>query len=348
MKTRSFVRVAPLIVGGSLAGLVLLATSAGTQTGTQALSVVNRINSAYRSFRSYYDVSKITKIAGKKETTGTLTLAMQKPNRYLLELKGESLNTTILSNGDTLVALRPDRKAYTKTKAPQQVIGSDMIGNVDIPSPGAKIISLFLAANGREGELGKMLQNAKIAGPQAFGTKQAYVLSFPYTGDTEVKFYVTSDDYVIRQVKMLKNETVIWTEDHSDIQIDKTVPADTFAKQLAEGATMVASLPPLSGSAEVADAGNGGDSTDASSKAAAQPAAALALFRSNGCGRCHNGGTGPDLSHEGSDPEHTAKWIADHIRNPQSHTPGSRMPAYGSRMSDANIRTLAEYLAGLK
>jgi len=171
MKTHLSVRLLPLIPGASFAALILLATTASTQTGTQALSVVNRINSAYRSFRSYYDVSKITKIAGKKETTATLTLAMQKPNRYLLELKGESLNTSILSNGDTLIALRPDRKAYTKTKAPQQVIGSDMIGNVDIPSPGAKLISLFLAANGREGELGKMLQNAKVTGPQAFGSK---------------------------------------------------------------------------------------------------------------------------------------------------------------------------------
>jgi len=98
-----------------------------------------------------------------------------------------------------------------------------------------------------------------------------------------------------------------------------------------------------------------------------------ALMASNGCGRCHRsggggqgggmgqtpgggrpgafgrgGGGGPDITHEGSNPQHTAQWIADHIKNPTSHTPGSRMPRFAEKMSDADIQTLANYLASLK
>src|SRR5262249_35453220 len=153
--------------------------------------LVTRMTSAYRSLQSYYDTATVKGKRGKKEVTGTLTLATQKPNKYLLDLKGDSLNTLIVSDGDTLVALRPDRKAYTKTKAPLQIIKSDFIGKIDIPSLGARLITQLLTANAREGELGSLLLNAKVSGPQAFGSKLAYVLIFPYGEGAEARVYVT-------------------------------------------------------------------------------------------------------------------------------------------------------------
>ena len=58
---------------------------------------------------------------------------------------------------------------------------------------------------------------------------------------------------------------------------------------------------------------------------------------------------GPDLTHVGSNPEHTAQWLADHIRDPKSHKPQSRMPTYGSdKISDADLMLLAQYLASQK
>lgn len=97
-------------------------------------------------------------------------------------------------------------------------------------------------------------------------------------------------------------------------------------------------------------------STPSSSGAGASSGSASsgeALFNANGCGRCHalngtGGGRGPDLTHVGADPSHTAAWIADQIKNPKSHNPASRMPAYQGRMSDPDIQTLSDYLAGLK
>ena len=96
------------------------------------------------------------------------------------------------------------------------------------------------------------------------------------------------------------------------------------------------------------------ESTDsAAGPSPAQAANASALMQTNGCGRCHGGGggrrsNGPDLSHEGANPQHTEQWIADHIKNPQSHTPGSRMPSFAGKMADSDIQTVAAYLASLK
>src|SRR5689334_8363461 len=56
---------------------------------------------------------------------------------------------------------------------------------------------------------------------------------------------------------------------------------------------------------------------------AAAPTDGKGLFDHH-CAKCHSGGgggrpggkmKGPDLSHVGSEPGHTADWIAEHVRN---------------------------------
>jgi len=76
-------------------------------------------------------------------------------------------------------------------------------------------------------------------------------------------------------------------------------------------------------------------------------------FQKYGCSRCHSiagagGGRAPDLTHVAADPSHTKDWIIEQIRNPASHNPSTRMPAYGNRIPDADLQALASYLAGLK
>lgn len=79
------------------------------------------------------------------------------------------------------------------------------------------------------------------------------------------------------------------------------------------------------------------------------------LFDSQRCTDCHsiNGSalTGkmkaPDLSHIGG--SHPKDWIVAHIRDPKSHKPMSRMPAYGEdKLNGKDAGTMADYLAGLK
>jgi mono/diheme cytochrome c family protein len=84
------------------------------------------------------------------------------------------------------------------------------------------------------------------------------------------------------------------------------------------------------------------------------------VFDDQNCARCHSLGSGgggppgkgkrgqgPDLSRVGAN--HDAGWIMEHVRDPKSHRPNSRMPAYDARrISDADLRALGDYLAGLK
>jgi mono/diheme cytochrome c family protein len=85
------------------------------------------------------------------------------------------------------------------------------------------------------------------------------------------------------------------------------------------------------------------------------------IYEANGCARCHtipggeSGGSqgkgkgrSHDLSRVGADPTHTVEWISDHIRNPKSHSPNSRMPAYKDKIQPQDLRNLAEFLASLK
>jgi hypothetical protein len=80
-------------------------------------------------------------------------------------------------------------------------------------------------------------------------------------------------------------------------------------------------------------------------------AAGRKVFEAQKCTRCHatggGRGRGPDLSHVGAN--RTADWISEHVRDPQSHNPRSRMPKYDeSKISAEDLKALSEYLASLK
>jgi mono/diheme cytochrome c family protein len=57
-------------------------------------------------------------------------------------------------------------------------------------------------------------------------------------------------------------------------------------------------------------------------------------------------GRGPNLARVGA--EHNSDWIAEHIRDPQAHKQNSRMPRFGDKLSAADIKAVADYLASLK
>lgn len=104
-----------------------------------------------------------------------------------------------------------------------------------------------------------------------------------------------------------------------------------------------------------------------------QFAAGRKVFDANGCARCHTVGggapgvevpgeggpdgpvpgggmkgraRGPDLATVGRD--HTVDWLGEHVRDPRSHKPDSRMPPFGGKLKPDDLRALAEYLASLK
>jgi predicted Zn finger-like uncharacterized protein len=118
--------------------------------------------------------------------------------------------------------------------------------------------------------------------------------------------------------------------------------------------------PPQQGQPTETPAGPG----TAVSTAPGQYGAGRKVYEAQNCARCHSigdeggGGGGPgggrpgrggrkrDLAKVGS--THTVDWITDHIKNPKTHNPGSRMPAYDGKIQPDDLRALSEYLAGLK
>jgi mono/diheme cytochrome c family protein len=87
------------------------------------------------------------------------------------------------------------------------------------------------------------------------------------------------------------------------------------------------------------------------------------VFEAHNCTRCHvtenvqgasgsgppmRRGKGPNLAAVGKDPAHTVAWLMEHVRDPRAHRPESRMPAYGDKMSESDLKSLAQYLASLK
>jgi len=82
------------------------------------------------------------------------------------------------------------------------------------------------------------------------------------------------------------------------------------------------------------------------------------IFEQN-CTRCHRaggsssngpgggrGGRGPDLSTIGRN--HDEDWLVGFVRNPKSQKPDSRMPKFEGKLSEAELRAVARYLASLR
>ncbi len=101
-------------------------------------------------------------------------------------------------------------------------------------------------------------------------------------------------------------------------------------------------------------------STDSASPDGKQTASATGGGTSGGdgasifsakCAGCHKlgekgRGNAPDLTHIGGEKDATA--LAEFVKNPKSKNPGSRMPAFEGKISDADLKTLTEYLATQK
>jgi predicted Zn finger-like uncharacterized protein len=93
-------------------------------------------------------------------------------------------------------------------------------------------------------------------------------------------------------------------------------------------------------------------------------AAGRRVYQTFNCARCHGpigggsgpgvgrpggpGRRGPDLSHVGQDPNHTADWLTNYVRNPKAVDPDATMPAFGNRINQDDLKALAEFLASLK
>ena len=213
----------------------------------EPMALINRVQSNYRSLNSYKDTAAWTHKEGEKEFKAEITLAMAKPNKYLFEMKGDRLNTLVASDGKTLLAYRPDRKAYTRTSAPARITGANLLDKIEQPSAGTKIITALLQANFRDldPQWAFNLSKARVSGPHDFGGRLAYVLTFPYSAQHDAKVYITTGDLLVRRIQLLSESAPVFTEDRLNIERNQPIPDDLFARTLPPGARSVVTLPPL-------------------------------------------------------------------------------------------------------
>jgi ubiquinol-cytochrome c reductase cytochrome b subunit len=71
------------------------------------------------------------------------------------------------------------------------------------------------------------------------------------------------------------------------------------------------------------------------------------------CIQCHvidgdGGREGPDLTHAGNKPGHDAAWFERWITDPAAVKPDAEMPAFAGKLSDAEMKAIARYLANRK
>ncbi len=90
------------------------------------------------------------------------------------------------------------------------------------------------------------------------------------------------------------------------------------------------------------------DNADTFSSAPDDAVAAAGIFVSSGCGSCHKvngagGSVGPPLN--GVSGRRSRQWVAQHLRDPRSQTPGTTMPPFAFSASDRDL--LISYLFAL-
>jgi thiol-disulfide isomerase/thioredoxin len=224
--------------------------AAGGQVQAQTSDVVRvlmRLGATYRACRSVRAEGTWTRKVGDKESTASIALAAQRPNLYRLEIQGADIAADISSDGKTLTALRTDRKAYTRSDAPGQLMGTDLLKGIGIPAPGVLMKTLLLAGMWRDSRhpLAARLAAAELSGPRAYGDRQAYVLKFDYDSDYTARAYITTDDFVLRRVALYTGDKPEIVETYTKVEFDKPLDPAGFRFELPDGARQVATFPPV-------------------------------------------------------------------------------------------------------
>ena len=55
---------------------------------------------------------------------------------------------------------------------------------------------------------------------------------------------------------------------------------------------------------------------------------------------------GPSLAKVGA--TRTPDWLAEHVKSPKSHSPGSTMPEFAKTLSAEDLKSVTEFMTGLK
>lgn len=219
---------------------VLVAASAHGQN--PALNtLLTKVSGRYRNMDALKVKSTLVQTVEEQELTTDVQLQMRRPNQFLLELKG-SMTLTVLNDGKDSYVVRGDRKSYFKAKAPQRLIGSDLMAGQNVPAPASRLIAMAVAGTLREGTtaVSRSLTTAEykpVSG--AYST-----VTFPWEDGSLAEVQILNGDFTIRKVTLKRADKPVITETVSLVDYENPVAAEAFVVKL-DGLQQVSSLPPF-------------------------------------------------------------------------------------------------------
>ena len=199
----------------------------------------------YRACQTFRAQTEWTRRVADKVFNATLELSAQRPNLFRLSAKGAYFDTEVACDGKELLALRPARMLFTRSPAPKQILGTDILKGIVLPAPATRILALFLEGRwqDRSDPLVQRLHAAEVTGHDPLGDAMTYVLTFDYDVDYTARLYVSDGDWLLRRVALYRKgqpeivETVVRTS------LQPVLATDVFRLTLPNGAIRTAVLP---------------------------------------------------------------------------------------------------------
>lgn len=224
--------------------LLALASMCRAQAPNAAL-VLNKVSGVYRACNSIRVTTTVTRNVGEKQLIGSVSLAAERPARYMLEVTGAQLNTTVTSDGKALTIQRPDARVYSLTPAPAKLTGADVLADSEVMLPASEIITLLIEGGLRQADrtLGSRLAAAKMTGPVAYGSRQAWVFSFDYTTLNECRVYVDTANYTVVRATLGSGSVPILSEVVNRTTFNEAITDDMIVRPVPEDYRQVSKLP---------------------------------------------------------------------------------------------------------
>lgn len=229
----------------ALTAILLSACTAAYAEVPTTFTLLNRTATAYARLDSYTATSSLTRRVLGKDETASVTMALHRPDRMRIEVKGPRTPIVVAVNGRTTVACRSDRNVYTRFEATPKQSLPDVLARPDFPAPASRIVALYFrnAVRTPSSPLAKGLAEATVGGPATVADANCWTLTFPYDTDRTATVYVGQDDWMVRRVALAKRGVTLATETIDKIEKDQPVDDASLAYELPKRARLVADLP---------------------------------------------------------------------------------------------------------
>ncbi|MEP6755911.1 MAG: redoxin domain-containing protein [Chthonomonadales bacterium] len=226
--------------------MIGIASCLVAQTPPKQGGTVSKMVSAYRSIHTFSDSVSTVRTVDEKPVRGSMQVSAQRPNQFLLEIKGDKMNTLIANDGVSTLTYLADRKAYLKSHSAPLLMGNDPLAGTDVPLLSGKILSAFLSNTVRDGStpVAKMLNSAPELGTATIGGVNMHVLGFEGPEGLSGKIYISDADYLIRKVTLSQADKVVYEETHT-VTTNEALPAGTFNRTVPANASLVLNLPKM-------------------------------------------------------------------------------------------------------